>query len=94
MHRRIWVYGSAAAAAEGQWLGCTAPLPARPADINGESATGPAPSHYRTNLASLASLVLYGFSGDLTVVPKESSHFGWCGGRPPRCRSASAGRGS
>ena len=58
-----------------------APVPPRPADINAESAAEPAKPHYCTNLASLRSLVLYLFDNDVTVVPKESSHFGWCAGR-------------
>lgn len=51
------------------------------ADINGESALGPLPPHYRTNLVSLQRLVLFVFDNDVTVVPKESAHFGFYDGQ-------------
>jgi palmitoyl-protein thioesterase len=48
------------------------------ADINVESAMqrpGSA-AMYRSNLLTLQRLVLYQFDNDVTVVPRESSHFG------------------
>ena len=36
---------------------------------------------YKDNLSSLDTLVLFQFDNDITVVPKESSHFGFYDGR-------------
>jgi palmitoyl-protein thioesterase len=36
---------------------------------------------YKNNLMTLKKLVLFMFDNDITVVPKESSHFGWFDGK-------------
>ena len=50
------------------------------ADVNAESTATPANPQYKENLSSLRSLVLFQFDNDVTVVPKESSHFGFFDG--------------
>jgi palmitoyl-protein thioesterase len=52
------------------------------ADINAEAAGGDAAlySRYRRNLVALERLVLVQFDADETVVPRESSHFGFYDG--------------
>ena len=54
------------------------------ADINAEAAgvppSDPTYALYKANLASLRRLVLFQFQNDVTVVPKESSQFGFFDG--------------
>lgn len=40
----------------------------------------PPTAEYAANLASLRRLVLYQFDSDVTVVPRQSAHFGWFDG--------------
>lgn len=50
------------------------------ADINNERKGGAKNGQYKENLASLSNLVLFRFTNDTTVVPRDSAWFSWFNG--------------